>query len=340
MGKVKKLIALGLVAVASMSFVGCKMIEKTPEAIKNEVLAKVGDQKITIGDLDRAMSTVYSQLEQQYGKDYKNNAQIKSQLLEEEKSALNTLVERDVMLAEAKKNNWGPSEEELNKQVNERIEEANKNFGGADKFKEAYEAQGFKDEAAVKEQFKDDLIVENVIKEHIIKGINVSDDEVKKYYEDNKSQFASKKPGADAYNIVIPDGKDAEATAKKVREEIVSGKATFAEMAKKYNTDATKDKGGSLGYVDYDSTQLISEFMDAFKKLKNGEISQPVKSQFGYHLIKAENVNTKTEYTPFKDVKDKIKQTLLQQKQNKAYEEKLKTWKEEIGVKLYEDRLQ
>ena len=58
MGKVKKLIALGLVAVASMSFVGCKMIEKTPEAIKNEVLAKVGDQKITRGDLDRAMSTL------------------------------------------------------------------------------------------------------------------------------------------------------------------------------------------------------------------------------------------------------------------------------------------
>ncbi|CUQ23494.1 peptidylprolyl isomerase [Clostridium baratii] len=340
MGKVKKLIALGLVAVASMSFVGCKMIAKTPEAIKNEVLAKVGDEKITRGDLDRAMAGVYSQLEQQYGKDYKNNPQIKSQLLEEEKGALNTLAERDVMLAESKKNNWTPSEEDLNKKVDERIAEMKKAYGGDEKFKEAYEAEGFKDEAAVKEQFKDDLIVENVIKEHIIKDIKVSDDEVKKYYEDNKSQFASKKPGAEAYNIVIPDGKDAEATAKKVREEIVSGKVTFAEMAKKYNTDATKDKGGSLGFVDYDSTQLIPEFMDAFKKLKNGEISQPVKSQFGYHLIKAEKINTKTEYTPFKDVKENIKETLLKQKQNKAYEEKLKTWKEEIGVKLYEDRLQ
>ncbi|MGL4572941.1 MAG: peptidylprolyl isomerase [Clostridium sp.] len=334
-GKIKKIIALGLVAVASMSFVGCKMIQKTPEAINNEALAKIGDQKITRGDLNKVMDPYYKQLEQQYGANYKDNAQIKTQLLQQEKQQLNALVDRKVMLDEAQKNGWAPKEEDLNKQIDEQMKVMKSAYKTEDEFKQAYEENGYKDENALKDMIKDNIIVKLVIDDHILKDAKVSDEDVKKYYDDNKAQFTNG-AGADAYNIVLPD----EATAKKVREEIVSGKVTFKAMAEKYNTDNTKTTGGSLGFVPYDSTQLLPEFMTAFKKLKAGEVSQPVKTQYGYHLIKAEDIKTKESVTPFDKVKDQIKKQLENTKEQKVYEDTLKKWKDELGVKVYEDKLQ
>ncbi|MGG7099064.1 peptidylprolyl isomerase, partial [Clostridium sardiniense] len=134
--------------------------------------------------------------------------------------------------------------------------------------------------------------------------------------------------------------KDAEKTAEKVRKEILDKSTTFEKMAAKYNTDQTKTTGGSLGYVAYDSTQFLPEFMSAAKKLKNGEISQPVKTKYGYHLIKVESVMEKPGIMPFDYVKDNIKDTLLSSEKQKAYNDTIKKWEDEIGVKVYEDKLQ
>lgn len=340
MGKIKKLVALGLVAIASMSFVGCKMIQKTPEAIQKETLAKVGDEKITRQDLTDAMTYYYSLYEQQYGKDYKNNEQVKAQLLAQEKQMLESLVDTKVIVQEAEKNKWVPSEEELNKQVNEEFEKMKTAYSSEDEFKQAYQQSGLKDEDAVKAMLKENIIVKLALDDHIYKDLKVSDEAIKKYYDENKDTFKVDKAGAMVYNIVIPDGDDAEKTAEKVRKEILDKSTTFEKMAAKYNTDSTKSTGGSLGYVAYDSTDYLPEFMSAVKKLKNGEISQPVKTKYGYHLIKVEDVMEKPGIMPLNYVKDEIEDTLLSSEQQKAYTETIKKWKEEIGVKVYEDRLQ
>lgn len=336
MGRIKKIVALGLVAISSIAFAGCSMIEKTPEAIKNETLAKVGDQKITRGDLDKTMTPIYAQYEQQYGSDFKNNAQIKQQLLTQEKQQLEALVDEKVILVEAEKQKWVPSEETLNKAVDEQLKQFKKVYNTDDSFKQFYQSYGFQNEDELKAFLKNQEIVKTVLKDHVYKDIKVTDADAKKYYDENKASTYTVKPGADVYNIVLPDEK----TAKEVRAELVSGKAKFADMAAKYNTDSTKTTGGSLGYINYDSTQYLPEFMDAMKKLKDGEISQPVKTKFGYHLIKVENVKSKAEVIPFDKVKDSIKQQLDQSKKNTAYKDAINKWKDEIGVKVYEDKIQ
>ena len=78
--------------------------------------------------------------------------------------------------------------------------------------------------------------------------------------------------------------------------------------------------------------------MDGFKDLKEGEVSEPVKSQFGYHLIKATGLKD-AEVTPLDEVKDQIKATLLQQKQEDTFNSKIEEWKTELNVKTYEDKL-
>lgn len=341
MGRIKKIVALGLVVISSMVFAGCNMIQKTPEAIKNETLAKVGDQKITRGEVEKVVegSMYYQQLKQQYGDNLQNNEQAKSMLLQLQKSALESLVDQKVMITESEKNKW-MSDEEINKKVDSELKEMKKGYKTEEEFKQAYEASGYKDENKLKENLKERVIVGNVIENHIYKDVKVTDADVKKYYDENKATTYTIKPGADVYQIIIADGKDAEKTIKKIREDIVSGKAKFADMAAKYNIDATKSTGGSLGYIDYDSQQYDKTFMAAMKKLKDGEISQPVKTQFGYHLIKVENVKSKAEVIPFDKVKDSIKQQLDQSKKNKAYTDTLKKWKDELGVKVYEDKIE
>jgi foldase protein PrsA len=78
--------------------------------------------------------------------------------------------------------------------------------------------------------------------------------------------------------------------------------------------------------------------MDAFKTLKEGEVSQPVKSQFGYHLIKATGLKG-AEVTPLDQVKDEIKSTVLQQKQKDTFNAKIAEWKTDLKVKTNEDKL-
>lgn len=340
MGKIKKILAIGLISMVSLSFVGCKMIAKTPEAIQKETLAKVGDKKITRGDLDKVMESKYQQYEQQYGKDYMSNPQVKAQVEQEKKTMLNSLVDRDVVIGMGEKEKWISSDSEINKEVDKNFNEMKNNLKKAygikdDKqFNELLKSSGYADEAAYKKELKQQVIYNSILTKHVFNNIKVTDADAKKYYDTNKEKFTVQ-PGADVYNIVLPD----KATAEKVRKEIENG-GDFKKLAAKYNTDSTKTTGGSLGYIPYNSTQYVKEFMEAVKKLKkDGELSQPVKTQFGYHIIKVEGIKTKAQVQPFDKVKDTIIKQLTSQKQEAAYTDTIKKWKDELGVKIYEDKL-
>ncbi len=98
----------------------------------------------------------------------------------------------------------------------------------------------------------------------------------------------------------VADPKDdakVKAQAEKVLAEIKKG-ADFAAKAKQYGTDGTKDNGGDLGY--FGRGDMVKEFEDAVFALNNGELAKaPVKTQFGYHLIKLEEKRTARDFTSF-----------------------------------------
>ena len=126
--------------------------------------------------------------------------------------------------------------------------------------------------------------------------------------------------------------------AKQVKKEYEEGK-TFEELASTYGTDGTKDQGGSLGYIPYDSQQYDADFLAGAKGLKEGEVSAPVKTQFGYHLIKVTDVQSEPVVTPFEDVKAAAEQTVLQDKQYGVFEEYLKGIREKATIEIFEDKL-
>ena len=89
MKKIKKIIATVAILTIAVSAMGCKMIEKTPEAIQKTVLATIGNEKITKGDFDKEMSrNMMHQLKQQYGDDYATNDKVKDQITKIKKTTI------------------------------------------------------------------------------------------------------------------------------------------------------------------------------------------------------------------------------------------------------------
>jgi foldase protein PrsA len=323
--KIKKILAAGALSIFAFSAVGCNMIEKTPEAIKNTVLAKVSGEKITKGEVDEIADPFLSR----YGEDYATNTELADTVKKTRTQALNLLVEQKMMSLKAEELGVVPTQEEIDAKANEYLETMKTNYGGEEGLNSALVAAGLTLEGYTEDLTKSikSQLTTNKVLEELFKDVTTTDEEIKTYFDENKDSFKE----ATVAHILIKD----EAKAKEIRERAVSGE-DFAALAKEYSEDTgSKDNGGSLGTVAYNSTELVPEFMEGVKATKNNEISEPVKSSYGYHIIKVTDYKEKT----LDESKDSIKTTLENQKKNDLYTEKVEQLKKDYKVKIYEDRL-
>jgi peptidyl-prolyl cis-trans isomerase C len=164
----------------------------------------------------------------------------------------------------------------------------------------------------------------------LLEKVTVNEEDMKKYYEENKESFVSAEE-VRAKHILVKE----EEEAKKVKEEIEAGKS-FEEAAKEYSTCPSKDKGGDLGF--FSKGRMVPEFEKAAFELEIGELSDLVKTQFGYHLIVVEEKKESSIKT-FDQVKEQIKQNLLRGEQTKVYTNKFNELKSKYSVEINEDEL-
>ncbi|MDY2735129.1 peptidylprolyl isomerase [Intestinibacter sp.] len=180
------------------------------------------------------------------------------------------------------------------------------------------------DEAFRKEMAE---IEKNVLKQYIINqiltSVQVTDDEKRTFFEANKANF-SNPPSANAKHILV----DTEEKANEILAQIKSGEVTFEDAARAHSTCPSKDQGGDLGT--FGKGQMVPEFEEATFAMNVGDISEPVKTQFGYHLIKLEAKNEESIPT-FEEVADKVEKTLMFQKQGEVYQAKLNEVKAKFG---------
>lgn len=145
----------------------------------------------------------------------------------------------------------------------------------------------------------------------------IADDEIQAYYDDHPDEFQEAKT-VEARHILIEVDQEADtdavAAAKKRIEDVLQKARAgedFAELAKQYSEGPSKDKGGYLGTFKREA--MVKPFADKAFSMKSGEISDPVKTQFGWHLIKVENVNEATT-TPLADAKNDIRKKLADER--------------------------
>ena len=194
--------------------------------------------------------------------------------------ALNMLVQQKVL-----DDKYNVSDKEIDKKLNE----YKKSMG--DQLNQLIDQKG---EDFVKEQIKYELLMQKAAKDNI----KVTDDDVKEYYDGLKGKIHLS-------HILVKEKKTAEEVEKKLKKG-----EKFEDLAKEYSTDGTAEKGGDLGWVGKDDN-MDKDFVKAAFALKTGEISGPVKSQFGYHIIKKDEERGK-----YEDMKKELKKEVQEQKQN------------------------
>lgn len=189
-----------------------------------------------------------------------------------------------------------------------------------------FSKQGEEEKLEETEEFKEilesarkDILAQMMIAK-LLKGITVTDEEAKDYYESNKRQFV-KGETVRAKHILVKE----EEQCNDILKAINNGEKVFEDAAKEFSTCPSGQKGGDLG--EFGKGQMVPEFEKAAFAAEIGRVVGPVQTNFGYHLIKVEKKNEASE-TPFEEVKDSIKGRMLQQKQNDAYTAKVKELKE------------
>jgi len=156
------------------------------------------------------------------------------------------------------------------------------------------------------ENFRIRLIITKLLDKTVLSQIIINDFEIVDYYENNKRGFIAEKDQIRARHILI----ETEDLAKEILEKLEKG-ADFSELAKTHSIDPSSAFGGDLGF--FGSGQMVKEFEEAAFNLEIGEISDIVKTTFGYHIIKRENNEM-----PLEEAKERIRLTLLASKKSTA----------------------
>lgn len=164
--------------------------------------------------------------------------------------------------------------------------------------------------------------------EQFASQVSATPEEIAEYYESHINEFTLPKT-VEARHILLKldssaDEKEAARKlelAEKIRTMAQNGK-DFAELAKQYSEDATRDKGGYLGAFKRES--MVKPFADQAFSMQAGEISPPVRTQFGWHIIKIEKINESRTET-LSDATERIRSILINQKGRAAALEKAET---------------
>lgn len=215
---------------------------------------------------------------------------------------LDLLITNKLVELEAEKAGIKIKDEEIQKEIDVMVE----SYGNEKSLKEQLEASGSSMDA-----LKKDIVVYLQTKKLVEPRITVTDDEISTYFEDNKDTFAQAEQ-VEASHILVEDEK----TAKKVAKELAAG-GDFAKLAAEYSTDTeTADNGGSLGY--FGKGDMVEEFEDVAFDLDINKVSDPVKTEYGYHIIKVTG-KKEAKKANLEDSKDVIKETLLSERLQEEY---------------------
>ncbi len=195
---------------------------------------------------------------------------------------------------------------------------------------ELFYLDGIETKVEESELFKAEIerLKKNIIRglsvNNVMQKIQITEDEIKKEYEDTK-EFLIVPEQVQASHILV----DTEELANKAKEML--SEKEFAEVAKELSKCPSKDKGGDLGL--FSRGQMVQEFEAAAFKAKVGEVTEPVKTQYGYHLIKVTDKKEGREKT-IDEARAEIEQKLLSTKQQNAYVAHLEDLKKKYKIEI------
>ena len=306
----KKILILFLSAVLVLSLVSCgDSGDKGKTSPGDEPVAKVGDITITEDQLDQ-YTYLYCFLQ---GIDL-------AKASEEDLKYIKSLVLEDYISLNIIKTEYADDPDALPKEYDAEADEFVENVAKQESAAAYMENNNISDDFLKK--FYIDQFYSKAFFEDLTASIpQATDKEAKEYYDENPDLFAIDE--VEASHILVEDEKLAGEILNKLK-----GGADFAEMAKEYSIDGSAAQGGSLGT--FGKGVMVPEFENAAFALKPGEISDVVKSKFGYHIIKVTGKNQGRE--TFEDARENIIDTLYDKAVREAYNQKMTELRKQYDI--------
>ncbi|MBS3955988.1 MAG: peptidylprolyl isomerase [Clostridiales bacterium] len=265
-----------------------------------DIAARVNGEEITRAELDAQVE----RLRVQYG-DMFEGENGDALLLDFQRSLLASMIDAILMRKAAEERGISVTDAEIDEQV-EGIKAGIEDFDAA-----LTEANMTLED--LRDQLRDQLVAQKLIEE-IAGSEGVTAEEIAAYYEENTDQF-TEAAATNAAHILF-DAAD-KATAERVLAEIRAG-GDFAALAKEHSKDGSGANGGDLGWAD--PNQYVPQFKDALGKLEEGEVSDLVESEFGWHIIKLLGTR-EASVQPLTEVTTLIEQMILQDRNTEVFQE-------------------
>jgi foldase protein PrsA len=307
-----------LALVAALALAACGGGSSSSTDVPEGAIAVVGDKTITKAQFDQLMEA------------QKKAAEAKKQTFPAVGTPEYEAVKATVVKGLVEEREWELEGESMGiKVTDEEIATQLKQLkdqyfqGDEQKYQAELVKQGLTDQ-----QVRDELrtrVLSNKIFAAVTKNVNVTETDIANYYKQNSTQYQQPE-SREVRHILVKT----EAEAQDLYNKIKAG-ADFAALAKKYTQDtASKADGGKFTAF---KGRTVGPFDEFVFKAKTGDLSQPIKTEFGWHIIEVLSAVKPAAETPLAQVHDSIKTTLLQQKQNTA----MKTWIANLKTKYAGD---
>ena len=250
----------------------------------------------------------------------------KQEITKDEKIAVaNQLVNARLLLDAGKESDVEVTDDELE----ENYANFKAQYSSEEEFKAALE--NVKDtEQSIKEKLKDNILLHKYLSEYFYSKPTVTNQDAENFYAENEKHFVTP-DRVQASHILVKDEKAAE----EVKSKLDAG-GTFEDLAKEYSKCPSAEKGGDLGL--FGKGQMVAEFEKAAFSLNVGETAGPVKTEFGYHMIKVTD-KKKSEKQSFESVRDNIKAYLAKGIADQLVTEKITELREASEIVIDEDSL-
>ncbi len=256
-----------------------------------DTVAKINGEKITKDELYQAMVKNYGA------------------------ETLDSMISERIVEMEAAKQKITITDQEIQEELNPLIEST----GGQEAFEQQLALSGVS-----LDDLKKDIVSYLKTVKLLEPQVKITDEEISAYFEKNKDSLAQEEQ-VEASHILVAD----EATAKDVKQQLENG-GDFAELAAKYSTDTQNNqKGGELG--SFARGEMVEAFDAAVFSMEVGQISEPIKTEFGYHIVKVTNKQEAKEAN-LEDNKAEIEEAIKNGKINEVYTTWLTEKKAEYSI--------
>jgi parvulin-like peptidyl-prolyl isomerase len=302
------------VALICGAFNGCRSTKSSylgSSEDKSPTIAEINGESVHKAAYERFVKSRLSDFADQ---SEQNQAEQRSQLLDE-------FINRQLVVQEAKKNNFDLSNEEILGALEEQHKQTNAQ--GADQNQATLES----DERRI-EIYTDRLIKLYLEKALNLKNVNVKPQEVEDYYNQNKERYQGNS-GFLVREIRVTD----EGQAQKLYRQALAKPADFAVLAKENSESPTAVNGGLM---DYEAQRLPPVLEQAITPLKVGSISKVVKSNYGFHIFKLEQ---RAEPMPLEKARKEIEDKLLSEKNQALIDDLNKRLLSNAKINIHRDRL-